>query len=146
MYNEYTVYAVKRIWRALGSLSVKYSQSCLSHLQLALSSYNQQCETYNPGHHCWNTDFWPPLLMFTRYMSKQKCQTNIEGKQCSSQKILLEGQSDPYNPFLGARDFKKGPMYQYLSNMQKRRNSWKVKEMKMAVYLKLTWSVPFYTQ
>ena len=57
--------------------------------------------------------------------------------QCSSQKILLEGQSGPYNPFLGARYFKKGPMYQYLSNMQKRRSSWKVKEMKMAVYLKL---------
>ena len=53
--------------------------------------------------------------------------------QCSSQKFLLEGQSGPYNPFLGARYFKKGPMYQYLS-MQKRRNSWKVKEMKMAVY------------
>ena len=66
--------------------------------------------------------------------------------QCSSQKFLLEGQSGPYNPFLGARYFKKGPMYQYLSNMQKRRNSWKVKEMKMAVYLKLTWSVPLYTQ
>ena len=56
------------------------------------------------------------------------------------------GQSGPYNPFLGARYFKKGPMYQYLSNMQKRRNSWKVKEMKMAVYLKLTWSIPLYTQ
>ena len=66
--------------------------------------------------------------------------------QCPSQKIVLEGQSGPYNPFLGARYFKKGPMYQYLSNMQKRRSSWKVKEMKMSVYLKLTWSVPFYTQ
>ena len=66
--------------------------------------------------------------------------------QCSSQKIVLEGKSGPYNPFLGARYFKKGPMYQYLSNMQKRRSSWKVKEMKMSVYLKLTWSVPFYTQ
>ena len=48
--------------------------------------------------------------------------------QCSSQKIVLEGQSGPYNPFLGARYFKKGPVYQYLSNMQKRRSSWKVKE------------------
>ena len=37
--------------------------------------------------------------------------------QCSSQKILLEGQSGPYNPFLGARYFKKGLMYQYLSNI-----------------------------
>ena len=37
-------------------------------------------------------------------------------------------------------------MYQYLSNMQKRRNHWKVKEMKMVVYLKLTWSIPLYTQ
>ena len=37
-------------------------------------------------------------------------------------------------------------MYQYLSNMQKRRNCWKVKEMKMAVYLKLKWSIPLYTQ
>ena len=70
----------------------------------------------------------------------------IPHTQCSSQKILLEGQSGPYNPFLGARYFKKGPMYQYLSNMEKRRNSWKVKEMKMAVYLKLTWGIPFYTQ
>ena len=61
--------------------------------------------------------------------------------KCSSQKILLEAQSGPYNPFLGARYFKKGLMYQYLSNMQKRRNSWKVKEMKMAVYLKLTWKM-----
>ena len=58
--------------------------------------------------------------------------------QCSNQKFLLEGQSGPYNPFLGARYFKKGPMYQYLSNRQKRRNSCKIKEMKMAVYLKLT--------
>ena len=66
--------------------------------------------------------------------------------QCSSQKILLEGQSGPYNPFWGARFFNKGPIYQYLSNMQKRRNSWKVEEMKMAVYLKLRWSIPFYTQ
>ena len=67
--------------------------------------------------------------------------------QCSSQRFLLEGKSGPYNPFFGARYFKKGPlMYQYLSNMQKRRNSWKVKEMKMAVYLKLTWSIPLYTQ
>ena len=66
--------------------------------------------------------------------------------KCSSQKILLEDQSGPYNPFLGARYFKKGSMYQYLSNMQKRRNSWKVKEMKMAVYLKLTWGILFYTQ
>ena len=63
--------------------------------------------------------------------------------QCSRQKILLEGQTGPYNPFLGARYFKKGPMYKYLSNMQKRRNSWKVKEMKMAVSLKLTWGIPF---
>ena len=55
MYIEYTVYAVKRMKRALGSLSVKNSQSCFTHSQLALSSYNQQCETYNPGHHCWNT-------------------------------------------------------------------------------------------
>ena len=31
--------------------------------------------------------------------------------QCSSEKILLEDQSDRYNPFLGARYFKKGPMY-----------------------------------
>ena len=54
MYIKYTVYAVKRIWRALGSLSVKYSQSCFSNLQLALSGYNQQCETHNPCHHCWN--------------------------------------------------------------------------------------------
>ena len=82
MYIEYTVYAVKRIKRAFGSLSFKYSQSCLSHLQLALSSYNQQCETYNPCHHWWNTcRFLPPLLMFTRYMSKQYSQTNIEGKK-----------------------------------------------------------------
>ena len=66
--------------------------------------------------------------------------------QCSSQKIALEGQSGRYSPFLGARYFKKGPMYQYLSNMQKRRSRWKVKEMKMSVYLKLTWSIPFYTQ
>ena len=56
------------------------------------------------------------------------------------------GPKCPYNPFLGARYFKKGPMYQYLSNMQKRRSSWKVKEIKMSVYLKLTWSVPLYKQ
>ena len=47
---------------------------------------------------------------------------------------------------LGTRYFKRGPMNQYLSNMQKRRNSWKVKEMKMAVYLKHRWGIPFYTQ
>ena len=42
----------------------------------------------------------------------------------------------PTTHFLGPDNFfKKGPMYQYLSNMQKRRNSWKVKEMKMAVYM-----------
>ena len=48
---------------------------------------------------------------------------------------MLEGQSGPYNPVLGARYFKKGPMYQYLSNMQNRRSSWKVKEMKNYVSL-----------
>ena len=63
--------------------------------------------------------------------------------QCSSQKIVLEGQSGPYNPFLGARYFKKGPMYQYLSNMQKRRSSWKVKEMKMSVYFEGDMERPF---
>ena len=60
--------------------------------------------------------------------------------------ISAWGPKWPYNPFFGARYFKKDPMYQYLANMQKRRNSWKVKEMKMAVYLKLTWSIPLYTQ
>ena len=44
---------------------------------------------------------------------------------------------------LGARYFKRGHMYQYLSNMQKRRNSWKAKEMKMAVYLKHRWASLF---
>ena len=68
--------------------------------------------------------------------------SSLSLSQCSSQKFLLEGQSGPHNPFLGARYFKKGPMCQYLSNVQKRRNSWKVKEMKMAVYLKLRWSIP----
>ena len=52
------------------------------------------------------------------------------GLQCSSQKFLLEGQIGPYHPFFWARYFKKGPMYQYLSNMQKRGNGWKVEEMK----------------
>ena len=52
----------------------------------------------------------------------------------------------PTTKFLGARYHKKEPTYQYLSNMQKRGRSWKVKEIKMSVYLKLTWSVPFYTQ
>ena len=41
----------------------------------------------------------------------------------TSQKILFEGQSGPYNPFVEARYFLKGPMYLYLSNMQKRTNS-----------------------
>ena len=35
--------------------------------------------------------------------------------QCSSQKILLEGESGPYNPFLGARFFKNRPIFRYLS-------------------------------
>ena len=48
--------------------------------------------------------------------------------------------------FWGPDISRKGPMYQYLSNVQKRRNRWKVKEMKMAVHLKLTWSIPLYTQ
>ena len=82
MYIEYTVYAVKRIWRAFGSLSVKYSQSRLSHLQLALSSYNQQCETYNPGHHCWNNcRFLASFVDVYEVYVKQNCQTNIEGKR-----------------------------------------------------------------
>ena len=95
-----------------------------------------------------------PTSLHNLLFSMESCRKTFEcsfkpysvPRQCSSQKIVLEGQSGPYNPFLGARYFKKGPMYQYLSNMQKRRSSWKVKEMKMPVYLKLTWSVPFYTQ
>ena len=35
--------------------------------------------------------------------------------QCSSQKILLEGQSGPYKPFLGATYFKKGKLPTYPS-------------------------------
>ena len=54
--------------------------------------------------------------------------------------FCLRAKVAPNNPFLGARYFKKGPMYQYRSNMQKRRNSWKVKEMKMIC------SIPLYTQ
>ena len=61
--------------------------------------------------------------------------------------FCLRAKVTPTTHFWGPDNFfKKGPMYQYLSNMQKRRNSWKVKEMKMAIYLKLTWSIPVYTQ
>ena len=71
----------------------------------------------------YNYDLWPNYFRVFYNNSAKKAKY-----QCSSQKIVLEGQSGPYNPFLGARYFKKGPMYQYLSNMQKRRSSWKVKE------------------
>lgn len=53
--------------------------------------------------------------------------------QCSSQKILLEGQSGHYNPFSGAWFVKEGSLYRYLSNMQKVRRL-KLKTMKTTVY------------
>ena len=69
------------------------------------------------------------------------------GISVPARKFCLRAKVAPTTHFWGPDFFMKGQlMYQYLSNMQKRRNSWKFKEMKMAVYLKLTWSIPFFTQ
>ena len=46
-----------------------------------------------------------------------------------ARKFCLRAECGPHNPVLGARFFKKGPMYWHLSNMRKKRNSWKVKKL-----------------
>ena len=75
------------------------------------------------------SEFWLGFLLF-----RQKCLWKTErggsrefgngiflaASECSSQKILREGQSGPYNPLLGVRFFKKRPIFPYLFSLCKR--------------------------
>ena len=62
------------------------------------------------------------------------------GNGVPARKFCLRAKVAPTTHFWGP-DFSR--KVQYLSNMQKRRNGWAVKYIKMAVYLKLTWSIRF---
>ena len=47
-----------------------------------------------------------------------------------ARKFCLRAKVAPYNPFLGARFFKKGPMYKYLSNMKREETVGKLRKWK----------------
>ena len=69
------------------------------------------------------------------------------GISVPARKFCLRAKVAPTTHFWGPHFSRKGQCTSIflIIFMQKRRNSWKFKEMKMAVYLKLTWSIPFFT-